>query len=238
MDGREKVTYFDCKLRAVSGSMGRVARVVLRVAIVAAVLAPSAATIAEEGGAPVIEVMRIEEDWEVVLNEPDLDLEAPQFHTLISPYGDLESYHLQVCWNYRETFDFFAGGMQLHVWKGDCLLGQKCFREDQLSTTAETLSWTQAIETNGSVLAFEISNGSSTTWGTFGGSETRLSGNVAVPNLNGYRTSVSVANSWISYGANRIDRMRIKEVRYYDRDNNLLYCDQGEHMVYELQIEP
>jgi len=182
-----------------------------------------------------IPVMRVEEDWEVVLNEPGSDVDAPQFHTIISPYANLDSYHLQVCWNYREQYDFAAGGMQLLAWKGEASAGYKSYREDKLSTVAETVSWTQSVTTTGCSLTFEVKNGSSITWGNFGGALLRLTGNVYVPNLNNYSPTTSAAESWISYGANRVDLLRIKEVRHYDAEGRLISRDQTPRIVYQLQ---
>ena len=71
--------------------------------------------------------MRVEEDWEVVLNDPGEDIDAPQFHTIISPFANLDSFHLQVCWNYRETPEFRPGGMQLIAWLGDWCVGNKSY---------------------------------------------------------------------------------------------------------------
>jgi hypothetical protein len=182
-----------------------------------------------------VNVTRVEEDWEVVLNQPNLNVNAPQFHTVCSPYGTQGGLYLQVCWNYRDYSEFAPGGLQLITWLGDWCVGKKSFRGDQLSTFAETISWTQAIQTNGSLLTFEILNGHSQTWGDFGGSEISLSGPVEVSHLNGYRTDFSVDNSWISYGANRVNLLRIKEVRKYDANGNLISRDATPRIVFELQ---
>jgi hypothetical protein len=186
---------------------------------------------AQSGGAP---VMRVEEDWEALLNEPDDGVVAPQFHTIISPIGDAESLYYQACWNYREQPDFVSGGMQLFVYSGDGAIGQKSVREDPLSTMAETITWTQSMSTTGAQLIFVIKEGQSSQWGSFGGWETRLAGSVAVPNLNGYSPEVSTNSSWVSYGANRVDLLRIKEVRYYDGEGNLLARDSSSRVVYQL----
>jgi hypothetical protein len=182
----------------------------------------------------VLHIMRVEQDWEVVLNQPDEGVDAPQFHTVISPFAELDSLYLQICWNYREQPQFMPGGLQLIAWNGEYYAGTRNCREDKFSTTAETITWTQAMETTGSTLTLEIKNGSSTTWGSFGGPETSLSGAVCVPNLNDYRTGTSVSNSWISYGANRVNVLRITEVRRYDEEGNLVFHDQTPRVVYEL----
>lgn len=180
------------------------------------------------------DVLRVEEDWEVVLNEPEADVDAPQFHTVIAPYSHMDSFNFQVCWNYREGYDFAAGGMQLRAWYGDYPVGKKSYREDKLSTAAETVTWTQSIATDGWHLTFSVSNGSSTTWSAFGGTELTLTGPVAMPNFNNYSPNYSVANSWISYGSNRVDLLRIKEVRKYDADGNLISRDPTPRVVFQL----
>ena len=180
------------------------------------------------------DVMRVEEDWEVVLNEPEAALNAPQFHTVCAPFSSLRCFYMQVCWNYRDQTEFAPGGMQLIAWLGDWCVGRRNYREDALSTAAETVTWTQAIDTDGSVLTFEIVNGSSQTWGDFGGAETRIAGQVDIANLNGYSTDFSVSNSWISYGANRVNLLWIKEDRRYDAAGNLLSRDQTPRVVFEL----
>ena len=43
-------------------------------------------------------IIRIEEDWILILNEPNDAMFAPQFHTVMSPFNDLESVYLQVIW--------------------------------------------------------------------------------------------------------------------------------------------
>ncbi len=217
-------------VRSAHRTLGSSPRIAVGVAASLALLAICPLLLAAEDA----DVMRVEEDWEVVLNQPDPDVDAPQFHTVCSPFGNLDSVYLQAYWNYREQPEFLAGGMQLTAWLGDWCVGSKSYREDGLSPVAETITWTQAIDTNGSVLKFEILNGSSQTWGSFGGTETHLSGFVAVPHLSGYSTDFSVSNSWISYGANRVDLMRIKEVRRYDADGNLISRDQTPRVVFEL----
>lgn len=180
------------------------------------------------------EVMRVEEDWEVVLNEPNEDVDAPQFHTLMAPFAHFEPFHFQISWNYRGEPEFIAGGMQVVAWFGDSCIGKKSYREDKLSSYAETITWTSVLETNGCALKFEVLNGTSQTWGSFGGPETSLLGDVHIPNLNYYSTDFSAGNSWISYGSNRVDILRIKEVRRYDAQGQMIARDTTPRVVYEL----
>lgn len=177
-------------------------------------------------------VMRVEEDWELRLNEPGEMENAPQFHSLMSPSGNTDSFYFQICWNYHEDPDFVPGGLQLVAYNDDDLVGSKAVRSDQLSRSAETIVWTQSLSTNGLVLTFNVSNGRSVTWGSFGGPLASLALAHPVSNLNNYRPSVSAASSWVSYGANRVNLVQIREVRYYDAVGNLIDRDQTPRVVY------
>ena len=48
-------------------------------------------------------VIRVEEDWILVVNEPDYAVDSPQFHTVMSPDNHIDSYYAQVTWNYKEN---------------------------------------------------------------------------------------------------------------------------------------
>ena len=74
--------------------------------------------------------------------------------------------------------------------------------------------------------------------GGFGGGDaTKLGGRVSVANLNGYSTDISAGESWVSYGGNRVEVLRIKEVRRYDADGNLLSRDENARVVYAFESQ-
>ncbi|MBI3469118.1 MAG: hypothetical protein HY000_39440 [Planctomycetes bacterium] len=176
-------------------------------------------------------ILRVEEDWVLVLNEPKSNINSPQFHTVMSPFDHLSSYYGQVTWNYWELPSFTAGGLQMQIWNGDNCVRRTAPESRVLSTAAETITWTQVLETDGADLSFSIENGSSSTWGTFLGFRAYTNANVA--NLSGYSTSVSVDNSLISYGSNRVVSLVITEVRKYDA-TGLVSVDQVDKVVFQL----
>ena len=159
-------------------------------------------------------VLRVEEDWKLVLNEPDGNVDSPQFHTIMSPFGDADSFYAQVLWNYREMPDFTAGGVQLQSYEGDSLIRRRSMEFGQLSTAAETITWTQSLTTDGVALSFDVSNGQSTTWGAFG-KDMWISSDANLPDLSGYSPDVSAERSCVTYGENRVNLLVITEVRYY-----------------------
>lgn len=176
-------------------------------------------------------IVRVEEDWQLVLNEPNDLADSPQFHTAMSPYGDLNSVYLQATWNYWEVPDFQAGGLQLQAWNVDeCAFSKSFLDYKQFSTNAETVSWTQVLDLKDAVVTFEIINGTSVTWGNFGGGSMKVQGELYPADLNAYDPEVSRASSLISYGANRVSNLAITEVRYYGKDG-LLWKDTQQRIV-------
>ena len=166
-------------------------------------------------------VYRVEEDWRLVLNEPGTDIDAPQFHTLMSPtaYGD-QIYAL-VSWNYRELPDFAAGGLQLQGWAGDDCVDELSVGENSLSRDAETITWTQRLECTGGPLRFTVVNGQSLSWGMFGGWGITVSLDAGVNSLANYSPTVSKDNSCVTFGSNRVNVLMITQVRRYYTDGSM-----------------
>ena len=171
-------------------------------------------------------VMHVEEDWELVIGEPDPNTASPQILCVISPVGHVESLHSSLQLNHHNTFEldengfpiFEAGGMQFEVWEGETPLRERKFPITAvLATPGEVVTWTQSMDLESGKLTFEIKNGSSSAWGNFGG-EGYLKPypvNTTLTNLNGYDPAVSVQNSGVSYAANRVQSLILKRVRYY-----------------------
>jgi hypothetical protein len=160
-------------------------------------------------------VVRIEEDWELVIGTPSPNSDAPQVTSAVSPLGNVESLHATFVVNNHDVPTFTAGGLQLQVWDGKTLLVSRRFpNQAVLTTPGETIRWTQAMELKDGGLTFEIVGGTSTTWGAFGDEGTlKTSVPTNLANLNGYSPDVSVQNSGVSYAANRVPSLVLKKVR-------------------------
>lgn len=176
-------------------------------------------------------VTRVEEDWVMVLVEPETAHCSPQFSTTMSPKGNLDGRYVQMCWNYRDDPDFAPGGMQMHAWKQDVELATRSADLGNFSNAAETARWTQVMEISGENLRFSIQNGYSSSWGHFGGPAMSLSISRDEGNLNSYSANVSRANSGISFGTNRVRLLAIWQVRRYGQ-NGLLSVDSTPRIVY------
>ena len=174
------------------------------------------AWMAEASAQTVPTVVRVEEDWELVVDKPDADSAGPQAVTVISPSRDVDSHYAAFEINSQSLPSFTPGGLQLQLWNGRRSLDSRKFPNAvELATPGETVCWTQSVALDGGNLVFEITNGTSTTWDDFGGQGyLRTSTATHLTNLSGYSPAVSVANSGVSYAAHRVGVLRLKTIRY------------------------
>lgn len=174
--------------------------------------------------APAIDVYRIEEDWQVVVTDPDVNENGPQITCTISP-ADMSSAYCAFDLNYHTQPDYIAGGMQLHTWDPqDPIYFANSVHKDLMVVPDETVTWTTRMSLRNGNLYFGILNGQSQTWGTFGGNSDnlRLSLPTSLSNLNSYSPEVSLENSGVSFASNLVVSQTLMAVRYYDANGNLI----------------
>ena len=162
-----------------------------------------------------LQVLRVEEDWELQVGDPDPNVTAPQVTTAISPANDLSGVYAIFNLNHQALDEFAPGGMQLQVWNGETPVSHyRLHPQEVLSDSDELVQWTQVMELTNNGLVFRIENGHSQTWGDFGGSSL-LTERVAttLSNLNGYNPQQSVDNSGTVFAANRVRSLVLKRVR-------------------------
>ena len=218
-----------------SGSNVRRRRWLPAVAFLAVCVIPAFPAFGE--GLDAAPVVRVEEDWKLVLNEPGEDVNAPQLHTVMSPTGDTNTQFARLCMNYWEEPAFEPGGFQLQAYKGDDLFSRKSFGRKKLSESAETITWTQVLEMSGNRVVFSVVNGQSTSWGSFGGPSLQLRLPVNVPDLNAYSSNLSDAKTEVTYGGNRVKRLVLKEVRHYSADDALVTSELSPKLVFRAEQE-
>lgn len=169
-------------------------------------------------------VVRVEEDWELVLATPDPNVTAPQVTCSIFPWTGTDSLFATFELNHQSQPDFVSGGMQLVLWHGEqMLLTRKFPQANVMASSGETVRWTQTMTLDDGVLTFEIVNGSSTTWGSFGGQGyLRMSVATNLDNLNAYNPALTVENSGVGYAGNRVTSLVLKRVRLITEDEQIL----------------
>lgn len=176
----------------------------------AAVAAWAAATRADS---PTI--VAVEEDWELVVANPDANNNAPQVTCVVSPVGTISSVRAALEINQQTLPRYAPGGLQLQLWYGEHPLYEQTLPNTVvMAQPNETVTWTQTMQLASGVLVFEVLNGSSTTWGAFGGGGSlRVVCLTELEDLNRYSPDVSVANSAVGFAANRVQSLVLKRVR-------------------------
>jgi hypothetical protein len=179
-------------------------------------------------------VMMVEEDWELVINEPDADNAAPQITCVMSPVNNADGVHSLLEMNHASLPEWEAGGMQLQVWSGDEWLTLRDHADFTLHHSSETVTWTRRMSLGVGKLHFSVVNGHSDSWGDFGGTGTiKLTIDSLLLDLNGYDPDISKVQSGVGFGAQRVNSLKIKRVRYYDALGDLIDQDTTERVVHE-----
>lgn len=163
------------------------------------------------------QIVRIEEDWELRVSHPDQQIDAPQVQTSILPFGENAGLHLQVDINHASYPDFSAGGLQLQLWDGEHCVATKRIKDGiRLGTPNEVISWTSYVQTTSSGLAFGIKDGSSTSFGSFGGNTDYVhvsNGQIGSGSIGNYSYLSSLQNSGVPFSNNRVQHLRLKKIR-------------------------
>lgn len=180
-------------------------------AVIAACLAPPAW--AEDAGPP---VTKIEEDWVIQIGDPDAGSTAPQISIVTTPYDNLQQPYTVFELNNVTLPDYYGGGLQLQSWVDNYNTGSVVHDNfSSLSRQGEEIKFTVRMRMNGSSLRIRVVNGTSETWGSFGGTRMFQDLNTTLTNLNGYSPDNSAKFSRVGYAPNRVQLLQLKEVRYY-----------------------
>lgn len=165
---------------------------------------------------PVADVVRVEEDWELVLAERIATGPSPQITCTFSPVAQSDALCAKLTLNHRTLPEAGAGGLQLQVW-GDRqpLAYRTAFSDRLLREPGETIRWTQTTTVDAGLLTFKVA-GRSEAWGDFASDGTlSVMVGTAIENLNGYDPEHSVINSGAGEASDRVASLVLKRVRLY-----------------------
>jgi len=167
---------------------------------------------------------QVEEDWQVVVANPDPVSIGPQITTCINPNSDPAGAFVTFYLNYQDYPSWSPGGLQVKAYgaasdpaSAPPLLDTASQGSGVCETQGETITWTQRLSLSGGNLNYNAVNGQSTTWGKFGQGQGTLG--VSMPctlsDLGAYKPDYSVSKSGVSWQANRVTSMTLLQVRYY-----------------------
>ncbi|MCA8992192.1 MAG: hypothetical protein KDA69_11380, partial [Planctomycetaceae bacterium] len=189
-------------------------------------------------------IIRVEEDWEIMIAEPLPEANLPQIVTVFGPTDASFGTHTMFEINHGTLPQFTEGGMQLQVWWGDFLVGyRQQFAPTELSFNSEIIRYTTVTRLHDDHLHMEVIRGQSHTFGPFGNSSGSDDGGFLSQRLNTFRTDLnpydpynSIRHSRVTYGANRVNRFVRKAIRFYSEDG-LYVEDKTRRYVHRLSAD-
>jgi hypothetical protein len=213
-------------------------RLRLRAAGALAVLAAMLAALPWATADGSLQVKQVEEDWELRLVTPDPAIDSPQVVCVISPSGNIDGIHSTFEINHQNLPTFVAGGMQVQIWSGGRPLGAKNNNTSGVfNTPDEVVTWTTRMKLDGGALFFQVIDGSSATWGNFGGDgNLKMGVTTDLTDLSSYDPATSVRFSGVTFGGNRVASLKLKAVRVTFHDNSTV-TDETVRTVYPRQAD-
>jgi hypothetical protein len=170
-----------------------------------------------------LDVVAIEEHWEMTVGEPDASSSGPQVCMVTTPSGHLDGNFFMFTINHRSHPEYAPGGMQVQQWCGEQLLDSRSAPTDEpLHHDEEVLRWVQRTEVHGGVLTFEIIHGASSSWGDFGDDgRLKLTVSTGLSTLNSYRPGTPIEESGVSFAGNRVRSLVLTKLRWWDSEGNV-----------------
>ena len=170
-----------------------------------------------------IQVVTVEEHWELRLGEPDANLSAPQVTMAMSPTSDLSGRHFVFTLNHHTYPEYAPGGMQVQRWYGDAAVDSHSNSiASAMSATRDEIAWVQRLHLQDGQLTFEVVDGESESWGSFGGEDLRLQVASDLENLNDYSPGISINESGVGYAGNRVRALVLNRLVWIT-DDGLTY---------------
>jgi hypothetical protein len=181
-------------------------------------------------------VVRIEQDWELIVNEPDDDTASPQVATQMNLDASGESFAIFAI-NFQQVPSFWPGGMEIQLWDGEEVIDVDAFAAYELSQINESIRWTQVLEIKDGKIRFYVKDGNSESFGSFGGTSFAVDRPTNLANLDQFQVEDTLKNSGVLLGANRVNRLVLKETRFFDDQNQSKKDDVEKVLVEEVSTE-
>ena len=164
-------------------------------------------------------IVQIDEHWEMVVGEPDTQLSSPQATMIMSPQGNLDGQYFLFTINHRSVPSYEPGGMQVQLWNGGAVVDAESSSAGPLEQANDELHWVERLKVEEGTLSFEVVDGSSSSWGSFGGNGSlAFSTPTSLESLNGYRPAISLTESQVGYAGNRVQRLLLKKLVWLTDD--------------------
>lgn len=180
-------------------------------------------------------IYMVEENWEMVVREPDGLINSPQVTFFLFPHSLAEGCYFQLQMNYAAEDGYSSGGFRVSAVCQETPVDEERSQVRQtLVTDGDRLEWTAAMAVFDGKLMFAVKDGTSIDWGSFGGPEYLVEmGNNGLTDLSGYTPDASTSNVDIGFGRNRVASIRLKSVRVTYTDGRVEV-----HHVNQIVVSP
>ena len=172
-------------------------------------------------------IYKIEEDWSLVVLEPDPAIHCPQVTLFTFPLGDSQSKYFQLQLNHAADEWFSGGGFQVAaVAQEEVVDRARSEVRTPLATNGDTIQWTVVMACINNEFLYAVKNGTSASWGSFGGPDYLVrmpSGDTT--SLSGYSYHNSLNGLDVGFGANRVESLKLVRVRLYDTGGGIHTID-------------
>lgn len=169
------------------------------------------------------EIWKIEEDWELVVNDPDPNTYCPQVTFFASPTTSDDTY-FQLQMNYYADDAFSGGGFHVAaVRDGNIVDEARSVTRLALQTDGDRIRWTSVMAAFDNAFFYAVKDGHSDDWGHFGGPNYLVEmSSHGIHDLAAYTPYESLSTVDIGFGANRVSSVKLVEVRvYYENGNSV-----------------
>lgn len=168
-------------------------------------------------------IWKIEEDWEMVINDPDPATFSPQVTFFTSPSVSSDDTYFQLQMNYAADEGFSGGGFHVAAVFGEDLIDEaRSATSSTLATDGDVIRWTSVMATINGKYLFAVKDGHGDEWGHFGGPAylVQLSAGDAV-DLSSYHHQQSLDSVDVGFGGNRVHRITLERVRLHYADGHV-----------------
>jgi hypothetical protein len=180
-------------------------------AILALCAGPASKVAGEESAAA---PWKVEEEWELVVNEPEPSTNSPQVTFFTCPDAAQETCYFQLQMNYAADTGYSSGGFHVAAARDEVLLDQaRSATQKMITVSGDRIVWTSVMAVIDGEYLYAVKDGHGDDWGAFGGPDylVRMSSGGAV-DLGGYTPAKSLDMVDVGFGGNRIQGIVLKRV--------------------------
>ena len=171
-------------------------------------------------------IYKIEEDWEMVIKEPDSITISPQVTFFTYPSVNLDQLYFQLQMNYAADEGFSGGGFHVAAIQDEEILDEE--RSDTrltLATDGDLIRWTSVMAVIQNKVLFAVRDGHGQEWGSFGGPDYLVKITPSpVADLSEYHPEKSLDSVDIGFGANRVDSVTLRKCEFSIPMGEWLQC--------------